>query len=127
METQPKEIGLIQQTVQNYFDGLYNSNPESLGKAFHPKVQVIGYFRQDLLFMSLEQFLEFVKNTPPPSASGETYDMKIVSMDITVNEAVVKVADLYLGFRFTDYLSLMKIEDEWVIVNKTFYHEPKGA
>jgi hypothetical protein len=51
--------------------------------------------------------------------------MKIVSLDITGNEAFVKVADLYLGFQFTDYLSLMKIEGVWVIVNKTFYHEPK--
>ncbi|MBW1813433.1 MAG: nuclear transport factor 2 family protein [Deltaproteobacteria bacterium] len=26
--------------------------------------------------------------------------------------------------KFTDYLSLMKIDTQWVIVHKTFYHEP---
>ena len=124
MNTHADDIELIQQTVQHYFDGLYDSNLESLTQAFHPKAQIIGYFQKDLLFMSREQFLEFIKNTPPPSANGETYDMKIVSLEITGNEAFVKVADLYLGFRFTDYLSLMKIEGVWVIVNKTFYHEP---
>jgi hypothetical protein len=51
--------------------------------------------------------------------------MRIVSIDMTGNEAVAKVADLYLGFRFTDYLSLLNIDGNWVIVNKTFYHEPK--
>ena len=51
--------------------------------------------------------------------------MRIVSIDMTGIEAMVKVEDLYLGFRFTDYLSLLKIDGEWVIVNKTFYHEPK--
>ncbi len=118
-------LELIQQTVQYYFDGLYHSDIEKLKKAFHPNAQVIGYFQGTLLFNSLEQFLEFVKATPAPSESGEKYDMRIVSVDMTGNEAVTKVADLYLGFRFTDYLSLLKIDGNWVIVNKTFYHEPK--
>ena len=74
---------------------------------------------------SLEQFFEFVKATPAPSKSDEKYDMRIVSIDMTGNEAVAKVEDLYLGFRFTDYLSLLNIEGTWVIINKTFYHEPK--
>ena len=43
-------------------------------------------------------------------------------MDITGNEAVVKVEDLYLGLRFTDYLSLLLIDNNWVIVNKIYYY-----
>ncbi len=125
MGTDVTNLELIQQTVQYYFDGLYHSDIEKLKKVFHPNAQVIGYFQGTLLFNSLEQFLEFVKATPAPSGSGEKYDMRIVSIDMTGNEAVAKVADLYLGFRFTDYLSLLKIDGNWVIVNKTFYHEPK--
>ena len=119
------DLELIQQTVQYYFDGLYHSDIEKLNKAFHPNAQIIGYFQGTLMFNSLEQFLEFVKATPAPSKSGEKYDMRIVSIDMTGNEAVAKVEDLYLGFRFTDYLSLLNIEGTWVIINKTFYHEPK--
>jgi hypothetical protein len=51
--------------------------------------------------------------------------MNIVSIDVTGNEAVAKVADLYLGLRFTDYLSMLNIDGNWMIVNKTFHHEPK--
>jgi hypothetical protein len=116
---------LIQQTVQHYFDGLYHSDVEKLKKAFHPNSQIIGHFQGTLVFNSLEQFLGFVKGTPAPSESGEAYDMKIVSIDVTGGEANVKVEDLYCGFRFTDYLSLLNIDGDWVIVNKTFYHEPK--
>ena len=43
-----------------------------------------------------------------------------------INVGVVKVADLYLGLRFTDYLSLVKTEGNWVIVNKVFHHEPRA-
>jgi protease I len=119
------DIELIQQTVQYYFDGHYRSDVEKLQKAFHPNSQVIGYFDGSLTFESLDGFLKFVKATPAPSESGEEYDMKIVSIDVTGNEAVAKVADLYLGLRFTDYLSLLKVDGNWVIVNKMYYYEPK--
>jgi hypothetical protein len=125
MSKEKTDLELIQQTVQYYFDGLYYSDIEKLQVAFHPNSQVIGYFQGTLMFNSLVQFLEFVKTTPAPAESGENYDMRIVSIDMTGTEAVAKVDDLYLGFRFTDYLSLLKVDGTWVIINKTFYHEPK--
>jgi protease I len=125
MSKDKTDLELIQQTIQYYFDGLYYSDIEKLNKAFHPNAQIIGYFQGTLMFNSLEQFLDFVKATPAPSKSGEKYDMRIVSIDMTGNEAVAKVEDLYLGFRFTDYLSLLNVDGTWVIINKTFYHEPK--
>ena len=118
MDTKATDIELIQKTVQYYFDGLYHSDVEKLKKAFHPNSQVIGYFDGSLTFDSLDGFLEFVKATPAPSESGEEYDMKIVSIDVTANEAVAKVADLYLGLQFTDYLSLLKVDGNWVINSK---------
>ena len=125
MDTKATDIELIQKMVQYYFDGFYHSDVEKLKKAFHPNSQVIGYFDGSLTFDSLDGFLEFVKATPAPSESGEEYDMKIVSIDVTANEAVAKVANLYLGLQFTDYLSLLKVDGNWVIVNKMYYYEPK--
>ena len=49
--------------------------------------------------------------------------MEIISIDVTRETAVVKVTDLVNGFRFTDYLSVMKVDGRWVIVNKIFSHE----
>ena len=125
MDTKATDIELIQKTVQYYFDGLYHSDVEKLEKAFHPNSQVIGYFDGSLSFEPFDGFLEFVKATPAPIESGEEYDMEIVSIDVTANEAVAKVANLYLGLRFTDYLSLLKVDGNWVIVNKIYYYEPK--
>jgi len=51
--------------------------------------------------------------------------MRIVSIDVTGSVAAVKVADLYIGRRFTDYLSLVKMEDNWVIVDKIFHYDQK--
>jgi len=114
----------ITKAVDNYFKGMYHSDTERLKKAFHPDAHLKGYIKGNLADIPLQDWLKKIEETPPPADNGEEYDMKIVSVDITDTAACVKVADLYLGLRFTDYLSLLKIENNWVIVNKTFYHEP---
>ena len=91
MDTKATDIEVIQKTVKYYFDGHYHSDTEKLKKAYHPNSQVIGYWDGSLSFQSLDEYLEFVKATPAPSESGEEYDGKIVSIDVTAIEAVAKV------------------------------------
>jgi protease I len=120
------DLQRIRETVQLYFDGMYHSDVEKLRKAFHASAALMGYYDGNLAHIPLENWLEMVAARPAPAKEGEEYDMKLVSMDITENVAVVKVRDLYMGLWFTDYLSLLKIEGDWVIVNKTFHHEPRS-
>jgi hypothetical protein len=47
--------------------------------------------------------------------------MDIEITDIEGEAAFVKVADEFAGMRFSDYLSLLKIDGRWVIVNKLFH------
>lgn len=121
-----QDIEEIQNTVGLYFDGMYHSDAGLLKQAFHPAAFLMGYYEGNFAHIPLETWLEMIGNTPAPAKSGEVYDMHIVSIDITDTVAVVKVADLYLGLRFTDYLSLVKTGDGWVIVNKVFHHEPRA-
>lgn len=116
----------VGQIVQFYFDGLYYGDTAKLKKVFHPQAFVIGKLQGQSLFLSLSEFLGFVEEAPKPSESGEEYDMKIVSLDLAGEVGTVKVADLYQGLRFTDYLTVAKVEGDWVIVNKVFHHAPKG-
>ena len=124
MRMNASELELIAQTAQLYFDGMYHSDTEKLKKAFHPNAFLYGYLEGKFTTIPLDGWLEHVRGVPAPSKSGEEYDMKIVSIDATGAVAVVKVADLYLGRRFTDYLTMVKINDNWVIVNKAFHYDP---
>ena len=119
------DIQRIRQTVQLYFEGMYHSDVDKLRKAFHPSAALMGYYSGNLAHIPLEKWLEMVAARPAPAKNGEEYNMRLVSLDLTENVAAVKVKDLYLGLWFTDYLSLLKIEDEWFIVNKIFHHEAK--
>ncbi len=120
------DLELITQTVQLYFDGMYNGDLQRLRKAFHPKAYLFGYLRKNFVHISVEEWLGLVESRPVPAESGEEYDMRIVSTDITGAVATVKVADLYQGLRFTDYLTLLKANENWLIVNKAFHHDPES-
>jgi hypothetical protein len=126
MGKEKSDLDLIEQTVQDYFQGMYHSDTARLKKAFHANAFLMGYFNGKITRIALDDWLGMIAKTPAPAGKGEVYDMKIVSADMTENVAAVKVSDLYLGLRFTDYLSLVKLEDGWKIVHKSFHHAPKS-
>jgi len=113
----------IDDVVQLYFGGLYHSDVERLKRAFHPSAQVTGHFKGRFAVMGLDDFLEFVGGTPAPAESGEAYDMRIVMVDRVGDLALAKVEDLYLGLRFTDYLTLMRVDGSWRIIHKGYRHQ----
>ena len=126
MTEQAKDLEKIRNTVDDYFLGMYHSDTDRLAKAFHTDSFLTGYFQGNYSRFSVGDWLGMVGQTPAPADQGEAYDMNIVSIDITENVAVVKVKDLYLGLWFTDYLTLLKIDEDWKIINKAFHHEPKA-
>ena len=50
---------------------------------------------------------------------------QIASVDVTGTVASVKVEEDYPGSHYTDYVSLLKLDGEWRIVNKVFYARSK--
>ena len=72
---------------------------------------------------ALEQRDEFIAaimaETPAPPDTQPV--MEVESIDISGDAASVKVTDEFAGMRFTDYLSLLKIENRWIIVNKLYH------
>ena len=123
MSQEKSDLDLISHTVQYYFDGMYHGDIELLKKAFHPDAFLFGHLRGEYMHFSAKDWFNIVKERPVPSKEGEEYDMRIVSTDVTEDAATVKVADLYMGLRFTDYLTLSKVDGEWVIINKAFHHD----
>ena len=55
--------------------------------------------------------------TPQP---GQANSGSIVSLDIAGSAALAKTKIEYLGVRYTDYLSLLKLDGEWKIIAKVY-------
>lgn len=120
----PKELGgelaPLAAVARDYFDGMMYADEAKLRRAFHPKCLIVGHFRGRLEYDPLDAFIAACKAERSIPA-GSPYFAEIVSIDVTGDTAIVKVIDDYLGSRFTDYLTMVKADGRWVIVNKAFY------
>ncbi|MET0845182.1 MAG: nuclear transport factor 2 family protein [Pseudomonas sp.] len=120
MTAQSMDKEHISIVVRNYVEGMVFADEALLRQAFHPACHIIGHFQQALEWLSLEDFISAVKAEGPAAKEVEPF-WQTVSVDITGDAAAVKVIDDYVGLRFTDYLSLLKINERWMIVNKVYY------
>ena len=114
----------IKQTVQIYFDCMYESSAEKTHAAFHPNAKITGYLEDGLHEMTVEEFAGFVSSQQPSAKeNGEPARLEIISIDIAGDTAVTRVRDDYLGVTFLDTLSLLKTDGQWSIYNKLFHVE----
>ncbi len=113
----------ITAVVRDYLDGMVFADEAKLRQAFHPDCFVIGHFDGGLEWISLDDFVAFVKENAAPPSDGK-YHWDIEQSDVAGDTATVKVVDDYLGMRFTDYLTLLQHEGRWSIINKAFYVHP---
>ena len=94
-------------------------------KAFHTEGKLV--FVRDGKFTT-RTFEEYIAGMSGKAAEDEQRRKRsIESIEVTGNAAIAKIVLDYPTVKFTDYMSLLKIDDEWNIVNKTFYAEPKAA
>jgi len=118
----------IENTIQTYFDCMYESSAEKAHTAFHPNAKITGYLEDGLHEMTVTDFANFVESQlPSPKEKGESARLDILSIDISGNTAVAQVRDDYLGMTFLDTLSFLKEGGKWSIYNKLFHVEgPSG-
>ncbi len=118
----------IRETIQTYFDCMYESSADKARAAFHPNAKITGYLEDGLHQMSVDDFAGFVASQQPsPKEKGESVRLDILSIDIAGNTAAARIRDDYLGLTFLDSISLLKTEDGWSIYNKLFHVEgPAG-
>jgi Putative lumazine-binding len=111
----------IEQTVQTYFDGLYEGDADKLASVFH-ETSALTY-EQDgkLTVLPREQWLKWVRERPAPKAQGLARDDAILMVDQAgPTTALVKVKCQLPPRFFTDYLSLIKVDGRWVVAQKVF-------
>ncbi len=125
-QTETTERRMIEQTLDDYFQGMHRSRGDLIESSFHDNGTVCGF---DTVFgermdMDRAGFAAFVSSQPAPADNGEAFDMKLVSLDIKGRVAMAYVDDLYLGKRFTDYLLLVKDGAKWTILNKVWHADP---
>lgn len=120
-----KEKQLVNIPLENYLKGHATGDPEYMRRAFYTQGNMIFMRDGKYTVKSFDEFIAGFKGTPAPDEQERT--RRIESLDITGNTAIAKIVLNYPHGRFTDYMTLLKVEGEWKIVNKSFYLEPKSG
>lgn len=114
---------MVRDTIANYLHGLKFNDVDSLKKAFLPDAKLY-FIKKNGSLGQLSQ-AEWYDGFKASAGKEEQGDLSIASVDITGNAAAVKVEEDYPKSHYTDYVSLLKMNGEWKIVNKIFYAKPK--
>jgi len=123
-ETMSEDKNKISETIQLYFDSMYESSEEKVRQVFHKDAKITGYMQGNLMEQSVDTFAKFVASQSPSAAEkNEEKLLETLSVEIAGSTAVARVRDGYIGMIFQDTLSFLKIGDDWVIYNKLFHVE----
>ncbi|MCR4029805.1 MULTISPECIES: nuclear transport factor 2 family protein [Flavobacterium] len=118
MKSSDTKESSITAVITDYFNGIYNGDVPLLQSVFHPQA-IIGFdLSGETHFKTLNQYLEGVKNRKSPNELGEEFKMKILSLEIINNTAVAKVQVPIFEYDYYDFLSLIVVDEKWVISNK---------
>jgi len=110
----------IIEVITMYFKGTYQGNSDLLYKAFHPDARITGLINNETIDWALSDFITRVTTNPTAVNKGEKYDKEIISIDKTKDAAMVKSRVAVGEWIFFDYITLLKIEGQWIIRNKSF-------
>ncbi|ATY33287.1 nuclear transport factor 2 family protein [Sphingomonas psychrotolerans] len=120
---QEKDEAGARAAVNHYLAGHATGSADEFRAAFYPKAML--YWNKDGAFAERTS-ADYIAGAPGKPAADEARRRRTIeSLDVTGNAAMAKVVLDYPNVRFTDYLSLVKAEGEWHIVNKIFNVERK--
>jgi hypothetical protein len=121
---QNAEEAAVRQALDYYIQGHATGQGEHFRKAFHTDAKLFAVRDGKYWQLTSEEYIARASGKPADDEAQRK--RSIESIDITGNAAVAKIVLDYPQVKFTDYMSLLKIDSQWRIVNKTFYAEPKA-
>ena len=114
----------ITEVLQHYINGAMSGRGDEMKPAFHKDATVFGYVGADLFAGPIQQLFAWNDENGPATE----LQTQIASIDIVGTVATVRVElDNWTGHRFTDLFTLLKVDDEWKIMNKVFHLHAPGS
>jgi hypothetical protein len=115
----------IRIAIQRYFDGHATGDPSIMRQAFHESARLQFVKEGRYAEWSLDEYLARLPGRAADDESRRT--RRITAVQATDEAATAELELDYPTVQFVDYLTLLLINGEWVIVNKAFKALPKDV
>jgi ketosteroid isomerase-like protein len=113
----------VREVVEAYLRGLRLNDVESLKRAFWPDAKLFFVDRDGHLGQLTQS--RWYEGFAANAGREEAGELRIASITVTRDIASVTVVEEYPRSRYTDFLSLVKFDSGWRIVNKVYTSEPR--
>ncbi len=118
----------VRETLQRYFDGLYNSDAEGLARVFHPQARYVCATEDELVNLGMEEYLPIVAARESPATRGEPRRDRVVSIEFAGPKTAFARVHCAIGpKRFTDLLTLIRDGGDWRVISKVFHFDLETA
>ena len=123
--TRMDDVRSIEEVIQTYLDGLYESDADKIASAFHPTSALTSVTDDgEVLITPRDLWLDKVRTRPSPKQRDLPRHDQVLGIDLVGTAmAYVKLKCAIPPRYFTDQLSLLKIDGRWQIAQKVFVTE----
>jgi hypothetical protein len=115
---QTNEIAIAQALEEYYFKGSYEGDLNKLNCIFHPDSLLFGDVKGQPYAKTVAEWLDVVAHRQSPKDSGKPFKGDILNIKVVNSIAIAEVQVKAYDMLYHDFLSLHRIDSNWVIVNK---------
>lgn len=111
------DLEAITSTLMDYVEGTANGEPERVKSAFHPELNLYSIRNDSVSVWYGQDYTGGIKEGKKSNRIG-----RIVSIDYENNAACAKIEIVMPGPKriYTDYLLLLKYQESWKIIHKSY-------
>lgn len=112
----------LAEAARYYLDMLYACDPDMVDGIFHPQARLCTLEAGVPVFRSVEEYKAVLRARTSPASLGAPREDQCLMLDLASPAlGLVKVKMRVGHLVFIDYLGLIRLEEGWRIVSKTYY------
>ena len=115
----------VRAALQHYIQGHATGDGAHMRLAFHPQARLFWSSADTLATRTSEEYIARMPGKPGADEGTGVRKRTIELVDVTGNAAIGKIVLDYPEAHIVDYMSLVKTNGEWKIINKIFMTEMK--
>jgi hypothetical protein len=119
--TTPDPKADVARTALGYYDAMVRGDEAALRQLFDPRAPVVGHFDGAFQWLDLDAFIAEANGLVGQHGAEEC---RIEGLQVDGDIAWVAVQGRYAGLWIADHLALVRVDQRWRIVAKTFHIMP---
>ncbi len=112
------KISALTETAKRYYHAMAAGDEAELRRLFDGRAAIMGHYEGEFLWLGLDGFIDEAKSLI--GQHGEE-NCSVESVRVDGDIATVAIRGRYAGLWFLDHLSLVEVNDHWMITSKSFY------